>query len=267
VPLEAYYLLDYYSKTQFGPHWLLQPSATWPQESQLTLDKENLEERTNQVFVTTTQSNLSWDLIHKYSHSTSAHYRFMHKSYIAIPKISKCDINHSYHYKKTRHSKTLLGQECSIFQQELRILAQGNPLPRFNHLLRLTPFLDFESLFRIRGRLQFSLLPENAKHPLILPRDSLLTSLTIVDAHQYIAWRHANLSVIYSKQLLDHWRPSINPILKCVCCARYRQKRAQQIMGQLPPERLNPSRPFLHSGRLCQSISSKKLERKELSHI
>jgi len=31
-------------------------------------------------------------------------------------------------------------------------------------------------------------------------------------------------------------------------CARYRQKRAQQLMGQLPPERVTPSRPFLHSG-------------------
>ncbi|XP_072761228.1 uncharacterized protein [Anoplolepis gracilipes] len=37
-------------------------------------------------------------------------------------------------------------------------------------------------------------------------------------------------------------------ILKCVRCARYRQKRAQQIIGQLPPERVTPSRPFLNSG-------------------
>ena len=37
-------------------------------------------------------------------------------------------------------------------------------------------------------------------------------------------------------------------IWKCIKCARYRQKRAQQLMGQLPSERITPSRPFLHSG-------------------
>lgn len=37
-------------------------------------------------------------------------------------------------------------------------------------------------------------------------------------------------------------------ILKCVRCCRYRQRRAQQIIGQLPIERVTPFRPFLHSG-------------------
>ncbi|XP_024874730.1 uncharacterized protein LOC112456432 [Temnothorax curvispinosus] len=37
-------------------------------------------------------------------------------------------------------------------------------------------------------------------------------------------------------------------ILNCVKCARYRQRRAQQLMGQLPVERITPSRAFLHSG-------------------
>jgi len=36
--------------------------------------------------------------------------------------------------------------------------------------------------------------------------------------------------------------------LKCIQCTRFRRKRAQQLMGQLPKERVTPSRPFLNSG-------------------
>lgn len=37
-------------------------------------------------------------------------------------------------------------------------------------------------------------------------------------------------------------------ILHCVRCARFRGLRAQQLMGQLPIQRVTPSRPFLRSG-------------------
>lgn len=37
-------------------------------------------------------------------------------------------------------------------------------------------------------------------------------------------------------------------IWKCCKCIRYRKIRSQQMMGQLPTERVTPSRPFLHAG-------------------
>ncbi|XP_044760205.1 uncharacterized protein LOC123317665 [Coccinella septempunctata] len=39
--------------------------------------------------------------------------------------------------------------------------------------------------------------------------------------------------------------PVKSHILKCVTCARHRGIRAQQLMGQLPEQRVRPSRPFL----------------------
>lgn len=94
-------------------------------------------------------------------------------------------------------------------------------------------------------------MPFNVKHPLILSKDSPLTSLIIADAHQrtFHGGTQATLSFIRN----DYWivggrAPVRSFILKCVRCARFRQKRAQQIIGQLPPERVIPSRPFLNSG-------------------
>ncbi|XP_018313283.1 uncharacterized protein [Mycetomoellerius zeteki] len=37
-------------------------------------------------------------------------------------------------------------------------------------------------------------------------------------------------------------------IHKCLQCTRFRRTRAQQLMGQLPKERVTPSRPFLNTG-------------------
>lgn len=124
-------------------------------------------------------------------------------------------------------------------------------MPRSNHLLRLTLFLDSDGLLRVGGRLQSSLRQESAKHPLILPRNSLLTALIIANAHQRTL--HGGTQITTSLIRINYWiiggrAPVRSFILKCVRCARYHQKRAQQFMEQLPPERLTPSRLFLNSG-------------------
>ncbi|XP_011877529.1 PREDICTED: uncharacterized protein LOC105567318, partial [Vollenhovia emeryi] len=106
-------------------------------------------------------------------------------------------------------------------------------------------------LLRIGGRLQSALLPPNAKHPLILPKESALTTLIISDAHSRTLHGGTQTTVAFLRN--DYWiiggrSPVRAFILRCVLCARFRQKRAQQLMGQLPLERVTPSRPFLHSG-------------------
>lgn len=140
-------------------------------------------------------------------------------------------------------------QQCH-FKQEIKILSQEKSLPRSNPLVRLTPFIDTAGLLRIGGRLQSSLLPFNTKHPLILPRKSAFTTLIISDAHKRTM--HGGVQLTLSLIRNDFWiiggRASVKSyILKCVRCARYRQRRAQQIMGQIPVETVTLSRPFLHS--------------------
>ncbi|XP_015118149.1 uncharacterized protein LOC107041866 [Diachasma alloeum] len=81
-----------------------------------------------------------------------------------------------------------------------------------NHpLAKLTPWLDEDQMLRLGGQLRRTHLEPDAKTPAIIPRQSRLTSL-------------------------------------CIICARHRAIRAQQLMGQLPPRRITPARPFLHTG-------------------
>lgn len=94
-------------------------------------------------------------------------------------------------------------------------------------------------------------MPFSSKHLLILPKISSLTSLILSDAHVRSMHGGTQLTLSFVRQsywILGGRVPIKSFILKCVRCARYRQKRAQQLMGQLPKERLTSSRPFLHSG-------------------
>ena len=238
-----------------GPPWLSQNSSKWPQPPKALSVNENLEERPVKIFTTNLTPPPLWDLVHKYStvmklfritaicQRVLARMRKHPQSSLTIPLTTQEIDNARFFWIK--HIQN------SSFGQEKRLLSSGQSLPKSHSLARLTPFLDATGLLRIGGRLQASLLPPNAKHPLILPRKSPLTSLIILDSHLRTMHGGTQLTLNYIRN--NYWivggrAPIRSFILKCVKCTRYRQSRAQQLMGQLPSERITPSRPFLHSG-------------------
>lgn len=106
-------------------------------------------------------------------------------------------------------------------------------------------------LLRLRGRLQFSQLNANAKHPLILPRASFLTSLVIDQHHRRTLHGGAQLTLSSIRQqfwILGGRVPVRAFIHKCVTCTRHRAVTSQQRIGQLPSSRVKQCRPFLHVG-------------------
>lgn len=140
-------------------------------------------------------------------------------------------------------------QRCS-FHHELQLLSSGKELSKASFLVRLTPFVDSLGILRVGGRLHSSSLPDDAKHPAILPRDSPFTSLIIRDAHLRSLHGGTQITSLYIRE--EFWivggrAPVKKHILHCVICTRFRQKRAQQLMGQLSAKRVTPARPFLHS--------------------
>lgn len=239
-----------------GPQWLQQHPSMWPKESPAMSSKDNLEEKIVQVTTVISEKSLQpWNLLLRYSSLSRL---------LRITAICRRVINKFRGLPNSSLTLPITPQELETakfywvksvqqyhFRQELKILSNGQLLPRSSSLLRLTPFVDTAGLLRIGGRLESSLLPSSAKHPLIIPKDSALTTLIISDAH--INTMHGGTQLTLSVIRNDFWiiggrAPVRSYILKCVRCARYRQQRAQQIMGQLPVEKLTPSRPFLNSG-------------------
>ncbi|XP_054289554.1 uncharacterized protein LOC129004885 [Macrosteles quadrilineatus] len=136
------------------------------------------------------------------------------------------------------------------FKNELARLQNNRPLEKSN-LISLNPFVDNTGLMRVGGRLEQSSLEYDSKHPYILPKNSKFSKLVIDDAHLRTlhSGTRCTLATVRQKFWVVGGRPIVKrELLKCVTCARYRSQRAQQLMGQLPPTRTSPSRPFLHSG-------------------
>ncbi|XP_029675478.1 uncharacterized protein LOC115242954, partial [Formica exsecta] len=137
------------------------------------------------------------------------------------------------------------------FREEIRLILREEQLPKSNFLVRLTPFIDKDGLLRVGGRLHYAQIDIEAKHQLILPRRSPLTTLVIGDAHRRSL--HGGTQVTLSLLREIFWiiggrAPVRSYILRCGRCARYRGIRARQLMGQLPTARVTSARPFYNSG-------------------
>lgn len=141
--------------------------------------------------------------------------------------------------------------QSSYFANEIEIISKGVPLPKSNPLTRLTPFIDQHEILRVGGRLQNSKLDPEAKYLVILLRASSYISLVINDAHLRTLHGGTQLTLAYIRQtfwIIGGRAPIRSHVFRCVRCTRYRGLRAQQLMGQLPTSRVNPSSPFFYSG-------------------
>ncbi|XP_011883953.1 PREDICTED: uncharacterized protein LOC105571092 [Vollenhovia emeryi] len=238
-----------------GPHWLSQHESTWPKVS-ASLNDNDLEERNKQIStVIIDKSSELWDLIFRYSSLTKLlRITALCRKFVSL--LRKCrnsSEEKSLSITDIEREKLywVKAIQQSFFSQEIKILSQGQSLPKSNPLLCLTSYLDKQGCIRVGGRLEHSQLSEGSKHPLILPKNSVLTTLVIDDSHKRTLHGGTQLTLSFLRQ--QYWiirgRTTVKSFIqKCVICTRFRQKRAQQLMGQLPVNRVTPSRAFLNSG-------------------
>lgn len=115
----------------------------------------------------------------------------------------------------------------------------------------LSPYLDDQSVMRVGGRLQGSLLEENTKHPIILAHDSHLTKLMVADAHEKTMHGGSQLMMTYLRT--GYWIVGVRRLVKkhirnCITCVKNRAELKNQYMGSLPSMRVTPARAFYNSG-------------------
>lgn len=114
----------------------------------------------------------------------------------------------------------------------------------------MSPFIDEYGLMRVGGRLVNSLLSYNQKHPILLPNCEF-ARLFIVHTHQRNF--HVGPQALLSYTRHTYWIIRAKSICKkifrdCLRCFRLKPVADQQIMGQLPKERVQQFRPFLNIG-------------------
>ena len=118
----------------------------------------------------------------------------------------------------------------------------------------------------MEGRLQFSQLSFDEKHPILLPKCHLAVLLV---RFQHVLMKHAGVSTMITALRKCYWIIGVRRIAKrvkktCASCQQQDAAACSQPMAPLPPERVNPAVPFAvtgldHAGPLyCCDMPRKK---------
>ncbi|CAB4008561.1 uncharacterized protein LOC110248158 [Paramuricea clavata] len=131
-----------------------------------------------------------------------------------------------------------------------KISSEKKKVKTISSLFRLDPFIDRNGLLRVGGRLSKSRsLPEDLMHPVILPKKSHITTLVIRHSHEKVA--HAGRGNTLNELRSKYWITNANSavrhyISKCVRCRRLRAVVGEQMMADLPKDRVSPAPPFTY---------------------
>ena len=141
-------------------------------------------------------------------------------------------------------------QEQEFFDEIDRLNTQ-KALKSSSRIIQLNPFLDEQGTLRVGGRIKNSEIPQNTKHPIILP-PGRLTQLLITKIHTENAHAGATFTLAALRQ--KYWPLHAVSLVKrvtrnCVSCRQRNANPCTQKMADLPAARVqahNP--PFTNTG-------------------
>lgn len=154
--------------------------------------------------------------------------------------------------EELQRSKIWLVREvqASSFSNELKLLEKGKNI-KASQLSCLTPFQDKQGVIRVGGRLVNSSLSMDKKFPILLPKNHDLTLMIMTYFH--LKYLHVGAQTLLYLVREEFWplggRNTARSIIhNCITCFKNKPKTVQQIMGNLPRERITPASPFTHVG-------------------
>ena len=145
-------------------------------------------------------------------------------------------------------------------------LKDGRLVPSSSPIAKLSPFIGEDDLLRVQGRLQFSQLAFEEKHPIIVPKSHL--SLLLI-RFQHKLMKHAGVATMITSLRGQYWLVGGRRLAKrvkkeCVSCQRLDAPAGSQIWAPLPDLRVTQTPPFSvtgmdHAGPLyCSDAPRKK---------
>lgn len=235
-----------------GPTWITKPESEWPTESNL-IAREHLPEQRKEIIILTVQFKCDNDfaeIINKFSklvrlqRVTAYLFRGITPSKLRV----KGELN--VHEIQRAFMFWIKITQATEYTNEIEQLKKGTQLHN-SRLQLLVPFIDSENILRVGGRLQNSLEPQDACHPILLPSTAYLVHL-IVD-HEHRRLIHAGPQQLISSLHRNFWIPGLRNVIKkvifrCNPCYRWKIQASRQLMGALPISRVTPSSVFNISG-------------------
>ncbi|XP_063740237.1 uncharacterized protein LOC134864868 [Eleginops maclovinus] len=153
------------------------------------------------------------------------------------------------------------------FEEELKWFSQGSSiLPKTHKMHQLDPIFQ-DGLLRVGGRLRMSSASLELKHPVILPREGIVTQLILDHCHKKTQHQGRG-QTLNELRANGYWILGASKIVAkhikyCVTCRKVRGSAEQQRMADLPSDRVDPSPPFSYTGIDCFGPFYTKQGRKE----
>jgi len=140
------------------------------------------------------------------------------------------------------------------FLREYLCLKEGKQVKRHSKLANLSPIL-IDDIIRVGGRISRAPVAFEAAHPKILPKSHHVSVLIVRYYHHVLSYAgHEHvLSVIRQHFWILRGRVLVRQMLSSfVSCRRRKAPPLQQVVADLPKERLSPYQPpFTYTGLDC----------------
>ena len=242
-----------------GPPWLAMPEEiAWPPIREFTPNVDaDLEAATIKPFVLVT--TLDHDILSNIF-STSNYFKDITKLAFVLRFIHNCKHpDRRYRSKwptlqeiQNAHNLWITFVQESDFQDVLSALRAKQPCPKTSKVLALHPQIRQDGILVAGGRLALSItLPEQTKHPVLLPQKNKLVEAYVSHVHRGHGHPgpEQTLAIIRNKYWLVNSRREVRRILQKCKCYRQRARHFTQIMAPLPDYRTDASTPqaFLYT--------------------
>ncbi|XP_067947248.1 uncharacterized protein [Watersipora subatra] len=155
------------------------------------------------------------------------------------------------------------------FSDEMHAIRSGQAVSRKNALSKLQPFLDSKDILRVGGRAKHSVaLSYDERHPIILPSKNHVSTL-FARYHHNRTHHQGKTFTLAAIRGAGYWIVGVSRLVRsminqCVTCRRLRGRPIEQLMADLPQERVDPAPPFSHIGMDCFGPFHIKDKRTEL---
>ncbi|XP_037942440.1 uncharacterized protein LOC119675316 [Teleopsis dalmanni] len=241
-----------------GPSFLRQEMYKWPANKNDNLDFEEVnKEKRKAAFKVTVSTNYVIDIIDKYSSHTTAvrvlawlfrwyhHYKKKFNRNVFTEVLTHEELDHAFRC-------IISNIQAQYFAEDIYLLNPGSITK--GSLKYLNPFIEDTGgykLIKVGGRLELADLAKECKHPILLPSKSEFVIRYVRYLHRKNY--HAGPKALVALNRLEFWIINARELARrvvrqCVHCVHYKPKLLQQMMGNLPVERLTPSRPFARCG-------------------
>ncbi|XP_058813142.1 uncharacterized protein LOC131677376 [Topomyia yanbarensis] len=241
-----------------GPTWLKLPETEWPTKTQHQKTPEDILERRRMVAAVQNKPCVN-EIFKRFA----TYNRLIRVTAYCLRFIAACrrklfpeqtpenSITLTVDEITAARFKLIALAQADVFAEEMRDLGKGYAISKRSDLRLLSPFVDPDGILRVGGRLKLSEQPYMTKHPILIPSSHPFTRL--VAQHYHLKLLHGGGRVTLAAIRQEYWpiqgRRVVNSVMRnCFRCARAAPVPAKQQTGQLPLQRITPSRPFSVTG-------------------